>query len=122
MMLISWTLALEYNDAARKGTDMILFLYAHPFSRLFEFTIGMCAALAWMRWARLVQVGRGAGTVIELLAFALVIYAMSRNGAETVDTPISMWRYASADIAIPAALLICVMASNLGWVASALSI
>jgi peptidoglycan/LPS O-acetylase OafA/YrhL len=50
-------------------------IYIHPVARLFEFTSGMCIALAW-RKTRDREIGSALGTVLELLALAACVVSM----------------------------------------------
>jgi peptidoglycan/LPS O-acetylase OafA/YrhL len=55
-------------------------LYFSPLARLFEFVLGMTAALLWRRWEPRLKVGRRGGTLLEAAAFALAGAAMYFTG------------------------------------------
>ena len=92
-----------------------------PLTRLFEFVLGMCAALLWRRLPAL-HIGPVYGTALELAALGLVVLAS--HLAVRVPNPgsaPSAWLAICALPSVPAALLIVAMAMNRGLISRALS-
>lgn len=79
--------AFALCDAADGSTDQSEMVYVHPLARLFEFTTGMTAALAWWRWSSRGRPGRWAGTVLELaaLAFLFVTISGTNSWSDRID-------------------------------------
>jgi peptidoglycan/LPS O-acetylase OafA/YrhL len=100
-------------------------MYIHPLGRLFEFTLGMAAALVWRHlWGKLTT-GLLAGTMLELLAIgiALTLMYFSRTWAESAQVvtwigPAGvLWLMRGGIACTGFALMILVMALQLGVVA-----
>jgi len=79
-----WKLALAFGCLVaivaycnhHGAPDLNVMVYIHPLARLFEFVVGMTMALAWQRIHRRVGPSVAAGTVIELIAIAVVAWVM----------------------------------------------
>jgi peptidoglycan/LPS O-acetylase OafA/YrhL len=72
---------VAYNTGSTTGTSIEGLIYIHPLPHLFEFTLGMTAALAWGKSSLRVACGRGVGTLVELaavLAVVLGLFCISR--------------------------------------------
>ena len=69
-----------YGDPAIDGQGTWLtqhgLIYIHPVARLFEFTSGMCIALAWRR-TKDREFGAGLGTALEVVALLLCVASMA---------------------------------------------
>lgn len=111
-----------------QGFSTIGPLQVHPFARLFEFTLGMSAALAW---AALVtrRLNARLGTLCEILAIALVLVLMfsteSWAAAAAQQTWVGdagwTWLRAGGIPALGFAFLITVLALQQGLISRALS-
>jgi peptidoglycan/LPS O-acetylase OafA/YrhL len=101
--------------------------YVNPLGRLFEFTIGMAAALWWQSIGSSVKVSRPAGTLIELATIGLVATVMywSVSAAVWADPWVgsagTAWLLHGGIACVPFALLIVVMASEAGAISRALT-
>ncbi len=111
------------------GELLVGLMYIHPLGRLFEFTLGMAAALAWRHLSRKPTIGPGAGTMLETGGdcsgcVADVFQPQLGRGRQSgyADRPSG---FAVADarwyIYIGFALLVVVMALELGLVARLLA-
>lgn len=103
-------------------------IYISPLGRLFEFACGMCAALAWRRYHRRIAVGPLAGTAIEIASILLLVFSslLIFSAMTAVGLPpgpvFGQWLSQAGASAIPAAILIFVLASQFGWMSRALSL
>jgi peptidoglycan/LPS O-acetylase OafA/YrhL len=103
------------------GNGAFPVIVGFPLTRLFEFVLGMCAALLWRRLPA-IRIGRVYGTALELAALGLVVLAS--HLAVRVPNPgsaPSAWLAICALPSVPAALLIVAMAMNRGLISRALS-
>ena len=104
-------------------------VYVHPATRLFEFSVGMTAALFWEWASARYRVGASWGTVLEI--GALVLAAVG-----TVGTPMALealnarlifgetwglWLNSMALPLVPFACLIMIFSFNRGWVSRIMS-
>jgi peptidoglycan/LPS O-acetylase OafA/YrhL len=102
-------------------------IYIHPLARLFEFTVGMCVALAWRR-AKDRDLGAGAGTALELGALALCAVSMAymnyiafRGGQTLLGDAGRMWlMHAGSMFAFGVLIFVCALGR--GWVSRALAL
>ncbi|HEY0329964.1 MAG TPA: acyltransferase [Rhodopseudomonas sp.] len=111
----------DYADGDMGVTSAML-LYISPLPRFFEFVLGMCAALGWLRFGRYVRLGEVSGTVLEIVAvtiffttsywapYALMLLPWMQIGAGP------MWFGNAGSSALPAAFLIFVLACQRGRV------
>lgn len=103
-------------------TDCSTLLYIFAPARLFEFTLGMCAAFVWRVLSPRIKEGSILlWTTIELAAVVLVAWTTWATHAYLGQAPIYYW-IVSAAITIPALMLISVMALQRGWISAMLSI
>ena len=56
------------NEISRTG-----FVYINPLCRLFEFVTGMCVAALWKKYDGQIKVGKGSGTLIEVIAMSIAV-------------------------------------------------
>jgi peptidoglycan/LPS O-acetylase OafA/YrhL len=104
-------------------------VYVNPLARVFEFTLGMFAALVWRQVAGRVQGGKIAGTLLEAAAFGLVLLNMyyaavigtAAGQARWLGEPAATWLVQGGAVACAFAVLVFVMALEWGWVSYALS-
>jgi peptidoglycan/LPS O-acetylase OafA/YrhL len=102
-------------------------IYIHPVARLFEFTSGMCIALAWRR-TRDRDIGIAAGTVLELLALAACVVSMAymnwiafRGGQTVLGDAGRMWlMHAGSMFAFGGLIYVCALGR--GWVTRLLAL
>ena len=81
----------------------------------------MVAALAYRKIAHM-RPGFGAASVAEVLALLFVVFMVYRTGNEAFGTPLGRWYYGGADLALPAAVLIFVLAFQQGAISWVLSL
>ena len=117
MVAIAIAINADYGSGAVPG---VLLTYEHPLARLLEFVCGMCAALAYRKAAHL-RLPVSAATIAEALAVVLVFATLYRSGTENVGSQLGRWYYSGADLALPAAILIFVMAFQQGAISKALT-
>jgi peptidoglycan/LPS O-acetylase OafA/YrhL len=97
-------------------------VYVNPLARLFEFTLGMFAALAWKTLAGK-SPHRILGTLLEAAAFALVLLNMYYAGGigeaaarvPWLGEPAATWLVQGGVVALAFAVLVFVMALEWGW-------
>ena len=118
MVAIATAINVEYGSGALPG---VLLIYSHPLARLLEFVAGMVAALAYRKIAHM-RPGFGAASVAEVLALLFVVFMVYRTGNEAFGTPLGRWYYGGADLALPAAVLIFVLAFQQGAISWVLSL
>lgn len=108
-------------DADQINISSLLYLW--PVGRLFEFVTGMVAALAWLTFAERLrlQLSTMTATVLELAALGLLIFSMANLFWADGNIPIVYWWHTGAKAALPAALLIFVLALGQGLLSRALS-
>jgi peptidoglycan/LPS O-acetylase OafA/YrhL len=117
------------NSGPTAGELLVGLMYIHPLARLFEFTLGMTAALVWRRLSREITLGPFVGTILELAVIGLVVSLMyvSRAWAESAKTIMwigpagGLWLMREGITCIGFALLVLIMALELGLVARLLS-
>jgi len=68
---------VPYNAGNTTGTSIEALIYIHPLPHLFEFTLGMTAALAWSKSKERFSYGRTVGTLVELGAIGLVVLGLA---------------------------------------------
>lgn len=118
------------SDPDAQGFRTIFPLQVHPLSRLFEFTLGMSAALVWRELASRRPLGFRIGSLCEIVAVILVILLMYNTDAWADAAGLQTWIGDAGWTwlrggGIPAlgfALLIVVLALQQGVVSRALSI
>jgi peptidoglycan/LPS O-acetylase OafA/YrhL len=54
-------------------------VYVHPLARVFEFVLGMCAALVFARLSLRPRPSRGVGTALEVVVITALVVAMSQS-------------------------------------------
>jgi len=67
---------MPYNTGSATGSSVEALIYIHPLPHLFEFTLGMTAALAWSKTRERFSYGKGMGTLVELGAICLVVLGL----------------------------------------------
>ena len=113
-----------------QGFRTIFPLQVHPFARLFEFTLGMCAALVWSVLAARRPLGFRTGSLWEILAVLLVILLMfnSEAWADAVGQQAWIgdagwtWLRGGGFPAVGFAILITVLALQQGVISRVLSL
>ncbi|MEA2905378.1 MAG: hypothetical protein QOI12_2765 [Alphaproteobacteria bacterium] len=121
LIIICEIFAIPHADSSRR-TGTALLLYQFPLARLSEFVIGMCAALAWQTYAARLRINRFIGTIFEVAALLILLYTLTSDGTEDISRAFWSWYYQSFHYAIPAALLIFVLACDVGWVSRLMSL
>jgi peptidoglycan/LPS O-acetylase OafA/YrhL len=127
MILVSNAFSLPGFDPAYRGVTSHGLVYVNPLARLFEFVLGMCSALAWQRLHHQLQFGRTIATAIELAAVALLLANISIGLAlafplwSAAGAAGHTWLASAGFSALPAALLIFVLATGRGWIGALLS-
>jgi peptidoglycan/LPS O-acetylase OafA/YrhL len=105
-------------------------VYVNPIARLFEFTLGMTTALIWHRLAPKVTIGWPAATLVELVAFGLVLLSLYYGKSWAAWAAQNPW-VGSAGLAwlihggascVSLAVLIFVMALERGAISGLLSL
>lgn len=125
LIWFSRALALPEFDPTHLSLQATLFV--SPLCRLFEFTIGMTAAMLFDRVLCRLRVGRFAGTLLEIAALTTVvvldIYANQCRFAATawLGEPGSLWLLNSGLPIIGCAFTILVLATEQGMLAKLLS-
>jgi peptidoglycan/LPS O-acetylase OafA/YrhL len=107
----------------------IAIMYINPLARLFEFVLGMGAAVVWQRLAGRFGPGRTAATLVELGALVLVVVVVARSGAwaerlarfRVVGLAGDLWLLFGGISSFAFATLIVVMALERGFVSRVLS-
>jgi peptidoglycan/LPS O-acetylase OafA/YrhL len=97
-----------------------------PLGRIFEFVLGMTAALFWLSCLQHIRVPVVLGTIVEIGAIFFVFENVQLNSwpaplALQYGEPGVGWLFMSWTPALPSALLIMVMASRVGWLGQWLS-
>jgi peptidoglycan/LPS O-acetylase OafA/YrhL len=101
-----------------------IILVQHPLIRLFEFVLGMAAAVLWRRLEPRLKLGRLGGTLLEAAALALAVLAMGSSPALSRDVCLlspglglyaSLWIQSAGVVCVPFALLIAALACGRGW-------
>lgn len=125
MGLLAWQLGLPFysggKDAVIQGIVMV-----NPVARVFEFCLGMTAALLWTRFRdRLAHLRFGTWAAIELIGVLLLIWGsgwinailqpVMRSGA------MQYWTAQTLSPVVPAALLLIILASSTGPLAKVLA-
>lgn len=83
---------LNVPEATPDKVSTLGLLYVSPISRLFDFSLGMCAALVYRKYLRYKNLGLLAGTLLELGAVG-VLYYIAANSFK--------WRWVCIDWAGP---------------------
>jgi peptidoglycan/LPS O-acetylase OafA/YrhL len=108
-------------SAPSQSSDSEGLLYHFPPARLFEFTLGMCAALAFRRFGGKLGGGTLGWTLAEVAAIALVIVEMRLAAVVVPSSPIGWW-VNQVSMAPAGASLLFVMAQGRGALSAALSV
>jgi peptidoglycan/LPS O-acetylase OafA/YrhL len=105
--------------------------YIFPAGRVFEFVLGMTAALAWRRLAGRPGPGTAAATALEVAALAASALVMWRTNAWLAAVPAfawgpignvtGIWMHSAGASCLPFAVLVVVMARGGGLVSRALA-
>lgn len=119
-LLIALSLvALCYLVPMHPGMALGIYM-VNPLARLFEFTLGMCAALLWMRYLRELSMPVAMGTLIEVVAVLLLLvnvhFATKLFGPLAVNfgQPAIGWLFLCLAPAVPTAILLVVLAGQHG--------
>jgi peptidoglycan/LPS O-acetylase OafA/YrhL len=113
------------NSGPAADQLLVGLMYIHPFARLFEFTLGMAAALAWRRLSHRVRLGLLIGTILELAVIGQVVALMYFSRAWAESAKMAMWIGPAGELwllragitCVAFALLVLVMALEPGLVA-----
>lgn len=119
LIVIATVFSIPWS-AAERNLDGTLLLYNFPGARLFEFVVGMCAALLWQRLGPLSEIGFRVATALEIFAiggFLANWYLLTGGSA-----PFFMWYTPSGSAALPAAFVILVMAYERGAISKLLTL
>lgn len=109
------------------GISAISLAYTHPLTRLFEFTLGMTAALFWRRITRKWTPSTWMATAMEMAALALVFagayssLAIANYFNNNVGEIFGQWMYRTGPTCFAFAALLLVLAMRRGLVSKALS-
>lgn len=125
MGLLAWQLGLPFysggKDAVIQGIVMV-----NPVARVFEFCLGMTAALLWTRFRdRLAHLRFGTWAAIELIGVLLLIWGSGWINA--ILQPVmgsgamQYWTAQTLSPVVPAALLLIILASSTGPLAKVLA-
>ncbi len=114
---------------ASSGLHETGLLYINPLGRVFEFTLGMTAALGYGRLARRVVLTRRTGTVVEVSVLVLMVACMVYSArwaalaghASWIGTAGAFWLREIGCTCLAFAALIVVMALGKGGVSRALA-
>jgi peptidoglycan/LPS O-acetylase OafA/YrhL len=124
LVLVSIATDLAVYTSLDQGVTLTGVLYINPLARIFEFVVGMCAALLWRTSITKVRIGPVAGTVIECAAVALLLisfYAVAQLG-HWVNTHYgfagAQWLGQGSGMALSFAALIFVMAFQKGYISA----
>jgi peptidoglycan/LPS O-acetylase OafA/YrhL len=121
------TAALMIVMANRHPTLADGLTYVNPLARVFEFTLGMTAALWWQVLRSRIRPSRSIGTLLELSAVAIVVVCMYFAGPWADSARVwvgdvgAAWLVHGGIVALPFAALISVMALEQGAVSHGLS-
>lgn len=102
-------------------------IFRNPLSRVFEFILGMCMCLAYLRLNARLGSSRWIGTLLEFAALAAVVFtAFNVTGwANTfypwVKTPGVLWLAGAGIPGIGFAFLVLMLALRRGWLSSLMS-
>jgi len=124
------TLTVVLGIVRLSDTAHLLALLSTPLMRMFEFVLGMTAALAWQCVGSKLRVGRRMGTVMEVGALTLVLLVMSHSvvwGARLgqyrwIGLNGDLWLIYAGFTCMPFAVLIFVMALEQGWISRLLAL
>ncbi|MEW6313511.1 MAG: acyltransferase [Pseudomonadota bacterium] len=113
---------LPWAETEFKGVSSSALIYIHPLGRLFEFTLGMVAELAWESWL-LFEIGAVEATLLEgsVVVLALASIAYGDDVAFFMQTWLDEPRHALAEWIIHSgsslffAALVAVIAMQRGW-------
>ena len=112
---------LAHGDLnAPTGTFVLLTQF--PLARLFEFVLGMCAAMFLHRFAAKVRLNLAAATLVEATALGALALVLVVWGWEDTSNALSYWWHSSARFALPAAMLIFVLGLHQGLLSRVLSL
>lgn len=110
------------------GITTYAIFYLHPIVRVFEFIVGMCAAVVWTKVKPFLKMPVLLGTLVEIGALLSVAFYTPVAGilyqyvSFLHSEPATVWYNYQGALILPFALVIFVMASELGWIGRALSI
>jgi peptidoglycan/LPS O-acetylase OafA/YrhL len=108
-----------------EGVISLGLLMPNPLSRLFEFTLGMCAALFWTAHFSRIHLSYVVATVLEIMALGLLIENVTIGRLllpHDLSWPAQFWIFLSFSSSIPAALLLVLLASGQGLLSRILSV
>ncbi len=120
LIIICLATNLSVYTSLDQGVTLTGVLYINPLARIFEFVVGMCAALLWRATQSKVHVRPVAGTLIESAAVAFLFYsfyAVAQLGAWAnahVGFAGAQWLGQGSGMAVSFAALIYVMAFQKG--------
>jgi peptidoglycan/LPS O-acetylase OafA/YrhL len=118
LIALCYAFAIEPYSPGASGVTLVV-LYFNPLARIFEFVLGMCVALAWRRFGGMLT-STSLGTALEITAlfafFSTTWWASYMIGHSFLGNigPALQWFAQCSSAAIPAALLIFVLASGRG--------
>ncbi|MGX5831020.1 acyltransferase family protein [Mesorhizobium sp. 43Arga] len=125
MGLLAWQLGLPFysggKDAVIQGIVMV-----NPVARVFEFCLGMTAALLWTRFRdRLAHLRFGTWAAFELIGVLLLIWGSGWINAILQpfmsSGAMQYWTNQTLSPVVPAALLLIILASSTGPLAKVLA-
>lgn len=127
LLLVVGVAMLRYIPAF-KSLDPPVLIYKLPVANLFEFTLGIGAMHIWRALQPRITFSRWVGTAIELSSLLLVGVVMLHTidwATRLMRVPLIgregfIWLGNSGFVFLPFAILIVVMALDMGWVARAL--
>ncbi|SHG11378.1 Peptidoglycan/LPS O-acetylase OafA/YrhL, contains acyltransferase and SGNH-hydrolase domains [Kaistia soli DSM 19436] len=125
LIVLSDSLHLANYDDPMHRVNAAGLLYINPLTRLFEFVLGMCVALAWMTVRRR-RINKGLATLAEIGAVflfagnALLVFPISAWFAASISVSSSVWISHGGAICLSTALLIFVIAFQAGFLSALL--
>lgn len=108
------------NVLALNETTVVSIMYVNPLSRLFEFVLGMCAALLWRQYRHRWSPDFLASAVLEVAAVVLVVAAMRATLPLSLlahlwgGNPAQIWVMRAGPTALAVAFLFVILAQSNG--------
>jgi peptidoglycan/LPS O-acetylase OafA/YrhL len=123
IILVTQVLALPLTEVPFEVTALSL-LYAFPISRLFDFSLGMAAYVAWLQLSKL-SITRWQATLIEATVLLFAVYWLTRGYLilyPYLSLPVLAHMYGQSGTCWLFAIVIIAVAGSRGYIGKALSI
>jgi peptidoglycan/LPS O-acetylase OafA/YrhL len=110
--MVALSVSLETPPFVYPDTGLVMegLVYVNPLARVFEFVLGMCAALSYRTFGN--RARSAVASVVQGIALALLLFNVSLGQAlwgplvHSIGQPAVYWSVMSASPALPSALLI----------------